>query len=125
MSDRRRQTDRLIAVLGVLVLALGAVAVWRVARDGGLGRQTESANERALRQVRTELGRTAEVRYIEPGIGPVSCGYAARGPGQAAVAFVSRPQRILFSDDPLPIEFAETRDKYCPGFARRPSTAAG
>ena len=121
MSDRRRQTDRLIAILGVFVLVLGAVAVWRVAHDGGLGRKPESAGERALRQVRTELGAGAEVRYIEPGIGPVSCGYAARGPGQTAVAFVSRPQRILFGDDPLPIEFAETRNRYCPGFARRPS----
>jgi hypothetical protein len=121
MSDRRRRTDRLIAVLGLLVLALGAAAVWRVAQDGGLGGRPESADERALRQVRTELGRTAEVRYIEPGVGPVSCGYAARGPGQTAVAFVSRPQRILFGDDPLPREFAETRDKYCPGFARRPT----
>lgn len=120
MSERRLRTDRLIAILGVIVLALGAVAVWRVAQDGGLGRRTESSGERALRQVRTELGRGAEVRYIEPGIGPVSCGYAARGPGQTAVAFVSRPQRILFSDDPLPREFAETRDRYCPGFARRP-----
>lgn len=121
MSDRRRQTDRLIAVLGLLVLALGAVAIWRVAHDGGLGRKAESADERALRQVRTELGPTAEVRYIEPGAGAVSCGYAARAPGLAAVAFVSRPQRILFGDDPLPREFAETRDKYCPGFARRPT----
>lgn len=120
MSERRRQTDRLIAILGVIVLVLGAVAVWRVAHDGGLGRKPESADERALRQVRTELGAGAEVRYIEPGIGPVSCGYAARGPGRTAVAFVSRPQRILFGDDPLPREFAETRDRYCPGFARRP-----
>ena len=121
MSDRRRRTDRLIAILGVLVLALGAAVVWRVAQDGGLGgRKAESAGERALRQVRTELGRTAEVRYIEPGVGAVSCGYAARGPGQTPVAFVSRPQRILFGDDPLPIEFAETRDRYCPGFARQP-----
>jgi len=121
MSDRRRQTDRLIAALGVLVLLLGAVAVWRAAQDGGLGRRPESAGERALRQVRAELGPGAEVRYIEPGIGAVSCGYAARGSGQAAVAFVSRPQRILFGDDPLPREFAETRDRYCPGFAQRPT----
>lgn len=121
MSDRRRQTDRLIAVLGVLVLALGAVAVWKVAHEGGLGRKPESSGERALRQVRTELGAGAEVRYIEPGIGPVSCGYAARGAHEPAVGFVSRPQRILFSDDPLPREFAETRDRYCPGFARRPA----
>ncbi|MBN8529105.1 MAG: hypothetical protein J0M36_07710 [Caulobacterales bacterium] len=124
MSDRRRQTDRLIAALGVLVLALGAAAVWKVAHEGGLFREPESAGQRALRQVRAELGRGAEVRYIEAGIGAVSCGYAARGPGQAAVAFVSRPQRILFGDDPLPREFAETRDRYCPGFAQRPGVAA-
>lgn len=118
---RRNRFDRLIAALGLLVLALGAVVVWRLAQDGA--ERPESLDDRALRQIRTELGRTAELRYIEPGLGPVACGYAARARGAPAVAFVSRPQRILFGDDPLPHEFAETRDRYCPGFARQPGAA--
>lgn len=115
---RRNRFDRLIAGLGLLVLALGVLIVWRLAQDGA--EQPEGQDERALRQIRTELGRRAELRYIEPGLGPVACGYAARERGGEAVAFVSRPQRILFGDDPLPREFAETRDRYCPGFSQQP-----
>lgn len=117
-AAHRNRFDRLIAALGLLVLALGAVVIWRLAQDGA--ERPESLDDRALRQIRTELGRAAELRYIEPGLGPVACGYAARARGAPAVAFVSRPQRILFGDDPLPHEFAETRDRYCPGFARQP-----
>ena len=40
------------------------------------------------------------------------------GPG--AGRFISVPNRILFSDDPLPTEFREMRERYCPGFLTPP-----
>jgi methyl coenzyme M reductase alpha subunit len=119
MPDRRRNTDRLIVLMAGAVLVLGGLVAWRVVGQGRLS-AAEPTGTRALRQVRAELGSGAEVRYIEAGLGPVSCGYAAASHTARPVAFVSRPQRILFGDDALPREFAETRDRYCPGFARRP-----
>ena len=53
------------------------------------------------------------------------CGYIGRGPGAPATAFVSIPNRILFSDDPLPTEFREMRERYCPGFMAAPARTAG
>ena len=44
-------------------------------------------------------------------------------PGASATAFVSIPNRILFSDDPLPTEFREMRLRYCPGFSGAPAGA--
>ena len=44
------------------------------------------------------------------------CGYVGRTRKGEAVAFVSTPNRILFSDDPMPTEFRQMRERYCPGF---------
>jgi len=106
----------LIPVLGVAVLALGGVCLWAVTRGGPPMAQTP-APERALQQVREQMGRAGELRYFEAGEGRALCGYAGLKGQARAVAFVSRPNRILFSDDPLPGEFREMRQRFCPGFA--------
>lgn len=125
---RRLKVQRVILVMGVLVLALGAVSAWLVYHNVQPPAQP-TANERALRQVREQRGAGFEVRYSEPGQGRALCGYAgprtnggAAGPGGGgdAVAFVSRPTRILFSDDPLPVEFREMQQRFCPGFLANP-----
>lgn len=124
---RRLNVQRVILVMGMLVLALGALSLSVVYRNLQPPAQP-TANERAVRQVREQRGRGYDVRYAEPGEGRALCGYA--GPrsttggegsgGQDAVAFVSRPNRILFGDDPLPVEFREMQRRFCPTFLARP-----
>lgn len=114
--QRRIRPDRLIAVLGAAVVVLGLMVLWRV--TGGGQPRPEAAGARAERQIHAERGAAWEVRFLQDGQGRVVCGYAGP-PGGGAVAFVSRPQRILFGDDPLPAEFAETRDRFCPDFPKR------
>ena len=107
----------LIPVLGIGVLALGVVCLWAVTRGGPAVLAQTPAPERALQQVREQMGRAGELRYFEAGEGRALCGYAGLKGQARAVAFVSRPNRILFSDDPLPGEFREMRQRFCPGFA--------
>ena len=125
---RRLNVQRLMLGMGLLVLALGAVSAW-VVYQGIQPPAQPTANERAVRQVREQRGRGFDVRYAEAGRGRALCGYAGprtRGStvghgGSDAVAFVSRPNRILFSDDPLPVEFREMQQRFCPGFLVQPS----
>lgn len=124
---RRLNAQRMILVMGVLVLSLGAVSVW-VLMQGDRPDPQPTHNERAARQVREQRGPGYDVRYAEAGRGRALCGYAgprngkagAAGRGGDAVAFVSRPNRILFSDDPLPVEFREVQQRFCPGFLANP-----
>ena len=81
----------------------------------------EPADARVMRQIRTQAGRGAELRYAENGERRSVCGYVGRVAGGPAVGFVSIPNRILFSDDPLPTEFREMRQSYCPGFMAAPN----
>ncbi len=120
MSDRRNRTDRLIAVLGVLVLVLGGLAIWATTQGAGPGFTQEPVGRRVLRQAREQLGRTAEVRLVEPGRGRVACGYVARDRTAPAVGFISRPTRMLLSDDPLSREFRAMIAADCPAFPERP-----
>ncbi|MDP3369455.1 MAG: hypothetical protein Q8M32_06355 [Brevundimonas sp.] len=124
MARRAIRTDRLIAALGVAVLALGALALWFVTRNPGAGFTEEPASRRVLRQARDQLGRTAEVQLIEPGRGRVVCGYIAAGRGEAAVGFISRPNRMLLSEDPLNGEFRAMMAADCPGFPEPPAVRA-
>lgn len=119
MARRAIRIDRLTLVLGVAVLALGAVSLWASSR-GELGFRPPTANARALQQVREQMGRSGELRYAEAGEGRALCGYAGRKGEATATAFVSRPNRILFSDDPLPAEFREMQTRFCPGFLANP-----
>ena len=119
--SQQRRTTALIAAAGVLALCAGGV--WLATRPSGAP-APEPANERVMRQIRMQAGRGAELRYSEPGQRRAVCGYVGRAAGGPAVGFVSIPNRILFSDDPLPTEFREMRRQYCPGFMAAPTSAA-
>lgn len=117
---RRLRVRRLTVVLGVIVVALGGVGVWAVSQGAGLGFDQPSTHERAMAQVRAQMGLDAEIRYTEIGGGRAVCGYAGRRGQAGDVAFVSRPNRILMGDDPLRREFNATRKRFCPGFMSAP-----
>ena len=118
--SQQRRTTALIAAAGVLALCAGGV--WLATRPSGAP-APEPADERVMRQIRVQAGRGAELRYSEPGQRRAVCGYLGRRAGGPATAFVSIPNRILFSDDPLPTEFREMRLRYCPGFTGAPAGA--
>lgn len=124
MARRAIRTDRLIAVLGAAVLVLGAVVMWFVIRGAGAGFTEEPVSRRVLRQAREQLGRTAEVQLIESGRGRVVCGYIAATKGGRAVGFVSRPNRMLLSQDPLNGEFRAMITVDCPNFPEPPKPRA-
>lgn len=116
-------TDQKIAVLGVAVLLLGALSLIALSQGAQFGPKQATAAERALTQVKTQMGAGAEVRYLENGKRRAVCGYAGIAGEKRAVAFVSRPNRILMGDDPLGAEFAEMKAQFCPGFNAAASTA--
>ncbi|WP_395649558.1 hypothetical protein [Brevundimonas sp.] len=117
---RRLNVQRLMLVMAALVLALGGVCAW-VIYDNARPAPQPTAGERAVRQLREQRGPEAEVRYAEAGRGRALCGYAGVRGQATAVAFVSRPNRILFSDDPMPVEFREVQQRFCPTFLSQPS----
>jgi hypothetical protein len=104
----------------ILVIAVGA-GIWLMTQRSGIA-PPEPPPLRAVRQIREQLGDRAEPRYAEPGQKRAVCGYVGRARGGPAVGFISLPNRILFSDDPLPTEFREMRERYCPGFLTTPPT---
>jgi hypothetical protein len=118
---RRPSTDRLILVLGVAVLALGALILWLVSRNA-FAPPAPTPEERAVAQVRDILGRDARVRYTETGRRLAVCGYVEDG-GQT-IAFISRPNRLMLSTDPLRAEYDQLQADFCPGFLTRPRAAA-
>lgn len=124
MAARRIRTDRLIAVLGVAVLVLGGLVGWRVLATGGAAPWETPPHRRALQQVRERMGPTGQVRLIERGKGPVVCGYAGLKGDPGTVAFVSRPNRILFADDPLKGEFEAMIEADCPNLPTPPPLRA-
>lgn len=121
MARARFNVRTLVPWLGLAVLVLGGVILWLVMSGTPLSSR-EPSHELARRQVREQRGADWEVRYIEATAGPVVCGYAAprshNGAGHRPVAFISRLGRVLFADDPLPGEFRELQQTYCPGFAQ-------
>ncbi|MBA3050187.1 MAG: hypothetical protein KKE42_14345 [Alphaproteobacteria bacterium] len=121
MVRRAIRTDRLIAVLGVAVIALGALVLWFVTHGAGAGFTEEPVSRRVLRQAREQLGPTAEVRLIEPGRGRVVCGYVAAGRTYLGVGFISRPNRMLLGEGPLKAEFRAMIKADCPGFPEPPA----
>lgn len=119
MARRWIRTERAIAVLGAAVLALGALIAWRVWEAQTFS--PESADERVRDQL---LGYDPALRPFDlsaartPG---VLCGYAG-SPGGEVVRFVSRPNRLLTSRDPLSGEFREQVRRECPAyFASQPT----
>ena len=117
---RRRRTGQVTAALAALVVTLGTTGTL-VDAQSVLPRFAEDGPARALRQVREQRGPGTELRYVQPGQNRTVCGYVGRTGQRAAVAFVSRPSRILFSDDPLTIEFREARERYCPDLLQAPT----
>ena len=122
MAPRRIRVERLIAVLGAAVLALGVLLLWLVTREGGLGGEP-SVEERAGAQLREHVGRQAVVRYTERGRRRAVCGYVSAD--DQLIAFISRPNRILLETDPLKAEFDEMLHDVCPGFLTRAPGASG
>src|SRR5690606_41324093 len=112
--------ERMIAVLGVAVLVLGGFSLYALTQGARFGPRQATAAERALTQVREQLGPQAEVRHVEAGRGRAACGYAGVEGSKEAVAFGSRPHRILVSHDPLEGEFATQTERWCAGFATHP-----
>lgn len=125
-SQRRTQTDRLILMLGILVALLALLIVGLLIQGAPLwpGSSQPDLAGRAQQQLTEYVGRDVEVRYAEPGRGLALCGYAGRRGQTRAFSFISRPNRIITSDDPLPIEFNEMMASFCPDFARRPGVLA-
>lgn len=123
MAPRRIRVERLIAVLGAAVLALGVLVLWLVTRSGGLGGGEASAEDRARAQLRQHIGPGAVVRYTETGRRRAVCGYVSAG--DELVVFISRPNRILLETDPLKAEFDEMLRDVCPGFLTRAPGVSG
>jgi hypothetical protein len=119
MARRAIRTDRLIAVLGAAVLLLGAVLIFVFVRGGNV-LETASPSDRALRQLRDQLGPDTEIHYLEVGKGRAVCGYAGTRRGAGGPAFISRPNRLLLETDPLKAEFKQMLSDVCPGFMTPP-----
>lgn len=120
MARRAIRTERLIAVLGAAVLLLGAVILWKAVEASRPGFTEEAPERRVLRQAREQLGRTAEIRLLDGGRGKVVCGYVGRRGENGAYSFISRPNRIMMSDDPLATEFQAMLRADCPNLPKPP-----
>lgn len=112
---KRKTRDIWLIGLAAAVLALGGLAFWLSAKGDRID-PLEPPGDRVARQIETQIGPGAVLRYAEPGQRRGMCGYVGRTRKGEAVAFVSTPNRILFSDDPMPTEFRQMRERYCPGF---------
>jgi len=113
-------SSRAIAALFVAAaLAAAGAGLWMMTHRSRIA-PPETPSHRVVRQIGEQLGPGAELRYAEAGEKRAVCGYVGRSRGGAAVGFISVPNRILFSDDPLPTEFREMLRRYCPGFLTPP-----
>ena len=124
MAARKIRVERLIAVLGVAVLVLGAVLLWLATRNGGLGGGEPSPEARSRAQIKEHVGPDAVVRYTETGRRLAVCGYVSTGEGDLVI-FISRPNRILLETDPLKAEFDRMLRDVCPGFLTRAPVVGG
>ena len=118
MTRRRLLTERLIPALAGVVLVLGVLILWLVSRNG-FGPDEPSPEARARVQVREHLGAAAQVSYTETGRRRAVCGYISNG--GHAIAFISRPNRLMLETDPLKTEFDQLQGDLCPGFLKRPA----
>lgn len=121
MAKRTIRVERLIAVLGVAVILLGALLVWLVSRNA-FGPSEPTPEQRAQTQVHALVGRQARVTYTETGRRRAVCGYIRNG--EDVVAFISRPNRLMLETDPLKVEFDQLQGDLCPGFLKRPGEGA-
>ena len=119
MAKRSLNTDRLIGLVGGVVLMLGLLLVWHVTRPGA-GFVEEAPSDRVARQAKELLGRHAQVLLVQTGRGRVVCGYVAPNRQVAGQPFVSRPNRMMLMSDPLSAEFHEAVDRDCPDLPHPP-----
>ncbi len=120
MAQRGINTDRLIAVLGGVVLTLGVLAIWKLTAPAR-GFVEEAPASRVSRQAKELLGPRAEVLLIQAGRGRVVCGYVAPSRKAVGQPFVSRPNRMMLMSDPLTAEFHEAVDRDCPDLPHPPT----
>ncbi|HEX8470778.1 MAG TPA: hypothetical protein VF633_06675 [Brevundimonas sp.] len=119
---RRLNVQRVIGGLGVVVLGLGALSLWAISHGARPGFSQEQASDRVLRQAHEQLGPRAEIRLLQTGRGRVVCGYLAADSRSSPSGFVSRPNRLLLSNDPLKGEFDQMVAQDCPAFPAPPRT---
>lgn len=119
MARRGFNTDRLIAVLGGVVLTLGVLLIWNLTRPGS-GFVEEAPAERVLRQAKELLGTRAQVLLVQTGRGRVVCGYVAASRQMVGQPFVSRPNRMMLMSDPLSSEFRQVMNTECPDMPHGP-----
>ncbi len=133
MARRAIRTDRLIAVLGVAVVVLGALALWFITRGSGGGFTEEPASQRVLRQLRERDPRLQAFQIVPGATDGVLCGFAGVPTGRPSVegeetaaggTFISRRNRISFESDPLPKEFAQDYAEECAELPRGPTAYA-
>jgi len=109
----RLNGKRLMLVMGVMVLLLGALSLYAAFEGRRWSLEPVDPGKRMIEQVRSQMGPGAEVRLAVQGQGRVMCGYAGYRGGREAIAFISRPNRILFETDPLHREFSTMKATDC------------
>lgn len=119
--SRRLNGKRLMQVMAVLVLLLGALSAYAAFEGQRWSLEPADPGQRMITQVRSQMGPGAEVRHAVKGQGRVMCGYAGYRGRQEAIAFISRPNRILFETDPLHLEFAAMKAADCRDLPEAPS----
>ena len=111
--SRRLNGSRLMRVMAVIVLLLGALSTYAAFEGQRWSLKPTDPGQRMITQVRSQMGPGAEVRLAIQGQGRVMCGYAGYRGRPEAIAFISRPNRILFETDPLHLEFATMKAADC------------
>ena len=123
MAKRSLNTDRLIGLVGGVVLMLGLLLVWHVTRPGA-GFVDEAPSDRVARQAKELLGPRAQVLLVQAGRGRVVCGYVAPNRQVTGQPFVSRPNRMMLMSDPLSSEFHQVVKTECPDLPHPPAMQA-
>lgn len=121
---RRLNGKRLMLAMGVVILLLGALGGYAAFEGQRWSLEPSNPGQRMTTQVRSQMGPGAEVRHAVQGRGQVMCGYAGYRGRLEAIAFISRPNRILFETDPLHLEFAAMKAADCPDLPEAPAISA-
>ncbi|MFS0805140.1 hypothetical protein [Brevundimonas phoenicis] len=88
-----RRMNRMIVVLGAAVVVLGGFSVYALMQGAHFGPRQTTPAERALDQVREQMGPQAEVRHVEFGARPRRlrlCRIEGQ-PGGGGLCFAAQP----------------------------------